>query len=229
MAQQAAGDPNAQAAAALMGPLFGILASFAAMIELAPKAVAFLPGLLRGSLISKLLFPGASGPGWLVLMLAPVYSVILYIVMIMPYQVTGSGFFIVAIVGFIGAQLWMGRMGYKLARPERLEEAVALVKRVRGTYLVLNLTGVTFAVIGMYHLFDQLDIPYAGMVKVFINIAVNVLLLTLVATDLIVANLARGQMLLAEPGTQQAFATFQRDVSQFADPVVSSQQPSGPR
>ena len=229
MAQQAAGDPNAQAAAALMGPLFGILASFAAMIELAPKAVAFLPGLLRGSLISKLLFPGASGPGWLVLMLAPVYSVILYIVMIMPYQVTGSGFFIVAIVGFIGAQLWMGRMGYKLARPERLEEAVALVKRVRGTYLVLNLTGVTFAVIGMYHLFDQLDIPYAGMVKVFINIAVNVLLLTLVATDLIVANLARGQMLLAEPGTQQAFATFQRDVSQFADPVVSSQQQAGPR
>lgn len=228
-AQQAAGDPNAQAAAALMGPLFGILASFAAMIELAPKAVSLLPGILRGSLISKLLFPGASGPGWLVLLLAPIYAVIVYLLLVIPYQVTASGFFIASMVGLIGAQLWMGRMGYKLARPERLDEALALVKRIRGTYLVLNLAGVTFAVIGVYQLFDQLDIPYVGMVKVFVNILVNVLLLTLVATDLIVANLARGQALLGEQGTQQAFATFQRDVSQFADPVVSSQQQSGPR
>jgi hypothetical protein len=229
LAQQTAGDPSAQAAAAVMGPLLGILASFGAMIELAPKAVSLLPGILRGSLISKLLFPGASGPGWLVLLLAPIYAVIVYLLLVIPYQVTASGFFIAAMVGLIGAQVWMGRMGYKLARPERLEEALALVKRVRGTYLVLNLAGITFAVIGIYQLFHQLEIPYVGMVKVFANILVNVLLLTLVATDLIVANLARGQALLGEQGSQQAFATFQRDVSQFADPVVSSQKQSGPR
>jgi len=226
LGQQGALDPTATAAAHM---LFGVLASFAAMVELAPRAVALLPGILRGSITAKLLFPGASGPGWLVLLLAPIYATIMYIVLLIPYQVTASGFFVAAMAGFIGAQLWMGRMGFKLARPERIDEALALVKRIRGTYLLLNLFGIVFAVVGVYQLFDQLDIPYVQMAKLFINVLVSVLLLTLVATDIIVANLARGQALLHEPGTQQAYATFQRDVSQFADPVVSSQQQQGPR
>jgi hypothetical protein len=219
---QAAGDPGAQAGA-MLRPLVGIIASFVAMIELAPKAVSLLPGVLRSALTSKLLFPGASGPGWLVLLLAPIYAAIVYILLIIPYQVTGSGYFVVAMVGVTGAQLFLGRMGYKLARPERIEEALALVKRIRGTYVLLNLTGIVFAGIGVYELFHQFDMPYAGMAKIFVSIEVNVLLLTLLATDLIVANLARGQLLFAEPGTLQAHASFQRDVSQFADPVVSSQ------
>ena len=228
LAQQTAGDPRARAAAAV---LFGILASFNAMFELAPRAVSLMPGLLRAAITSKLLLPGASGPGWLVLLLAPIYAMIVFILMIIPYQVTASGYFVVAMIGLAGAQLWMGRMGYKLARPERLDEALALVKRVRGTYLLLNLVGLVFAGIGVYQLLHQLELPNVTItiIKLFLTIEVGVLLLTLVATDLVVANLARGQMLMAEPGTQQAFATFQRDVSQFADPVVSSQQPSGPR
>lgn len=224
LAQQAAGDPDAAAAAHVMGPLLGILASFGAMFELAPRAVSLMPGLLRGALTSKLLFPGASGPGWLVVLVAPVYAMVVYVVLIIPYQVTASGFFVVAMVGMTGAQLWMARSGYKLARPERLDEALALVKRVRATYLLLNLTGIVFAGIGVYELLHQFEMPYATLVKMFINIEVGVLLLTLVATDLIVANLARGQVLLTEPGVMQAQSNFQRDVSQFADPVVSSQQ-----
>jgi hypothetical protein len=221
MAQQAT-DPQARAAAHM---LLGIVASFAAMIELAPRAVSLMPGLLRAALTSKLLFPGASGPGWLVVLVAPVYAMVVYVVLVIPYQVTGSGYFVVAMIGMTTAQLWMARMGYKLARPERLDEALALVKRVRGTYLLLNMTGLVFAAIGAYQLFRLLGEPYAGLAKMFINIEVSVLLLTLVATDLVVANLARGQLLLAEPGTLHAHATFQRDISQFADPIVSSQSP----
>jgi len=149
---------------------------------------------------------------------------VVYVVLIIPYQVTASGYFVVAMVGMTGAQLWMARSGYKLARPERLDEALALVKRVRATYLLLNLTGIVFAAIGIYELLHQFEMPYATLVKMFINIEVGVLLLTLVATDLIVANLARGQILLTEPGVLHAQSNFQRDVSQFADPVVSSQQ-----
>ena len=225
MAQQAT-DPKAAAAAHM---LLGIVASFGAMIELAPRAVSLMPGLLRAALTSKLLFPGASGPGWLVVLVAPVYAMVVYVVLVIPYQVTASGYFVVAMIGMTTAQLWMARMGYQLARPERLDEALALVKRVRVTYLLLNLTGVVFAAIGAYQLFHLLGEPYIGLAKLFIGLEVSVLLLTLVATDMVVANLARGQMLMAEPGTQYAFASFQRDVSQFADPVVSSSQQPGPR
>src|SRR5690606_5477730 len=108
----AAGDPTAAA----MGPLFGMLASLGVMLDLAPKAVSLLPGLLRGAITSKLLFPGASGPGWLVLLMAPIYAVLMYLVLMVPYQLTASGYFVVAMVGLIGAQMWLGRMGYRLAR-----------------------------------------------------------------------------------------------------------------
>jgi hypothetical protein len=209
--------------------VIGMTVALASMIDLAPKAVSLLPGILRAAITAKLLFPGASGPGWLILLMAPVYAVILYVVLIVPYQMTGNEVFVAAMVGLIGAQLWLGRMGYKLARPERLDEALVFVKRVRIGYFLLSATGIVFVIVGMVEVLKMFDLPVWFTVKLIVNLLVNTLLLALVATDLIVANLARGQMLLAEGGTQQAFATFQRDVSQFADPVVSSQQQSGPR
>ncbi|HTE54631.1 MAG TPA: hypothetical protein VK698_27445 [Kofleriaceae bacterium] len=215
LAQQAGTDPRV--AQAFSG-LFGMIASVVAMIQLAPKAISLMPGLLRGALTSKLLFPGSSGPGWLMLLLAPIYALFMYVVLIIPYQITGSGYFVPAMIGLIGAQIWLGRMAFQLARPERLEEALALVRKVRTTYFVLNLIGLVFVVIGLSQLLKQLHIPFWSGVQVLFSLLVNVLLLTLIATDQIVANLVRGQKLLTMPGSGDAQAEFARDIAHFDDP-----------
>ena len=228
LAAQAGADP---AMAQAFSGLFGMVASVIAMLQLAPKAISLMPGLLRGALTSKLLFPGASGPGWLVLLLAPIYALLMYVVLIVPYQITGSGYFVLAMIGFIGAQIWLGRMAYHLARPERLDEALALVRKVRTTYLVLNVTGLVFVIIGLAQLLKQLSIPFWSGVQVMFSLLVNVLLLTLIATDQIVANLVRGQRLLSMPGTSDAQADFARDIAHFENPGASAdmgRQPATP-
>ncbi|HKE17934.1 MAG TPA: hypothetical protein VKB80_23820, partial [Kofleriaceae bacterium] len=198
--------------------LMGMVASVAAMMELTPKAISLMPGLLRGAITSKLLFPGASGPGWLVLVLAPIYALLMYVVLIIPYQLTGSGYFVPAMIGLIGAQVWLGRMGYQMARPERLDEALVLVRKVRGTYLVLNAIGLVFLAIGVVNLLGQLELPVWRGVQLLVSLLVNVLLLTLIATDQIVANLVRGQRLLQMPVTREAQAAFARDIVHFEEP-----------
>ena len=212
MLAQQTSDPNVARASAL---LFGMVASVAAMIDLAPKAISLMPGLLRGSLTSKLLFPGASGPGWLVLLLAPIYALLMYVVLIVPYQLTGNVVFVPAMIGLIGAQIWLGRMGYQLARPERLAEALVLVRKVRGTYVVLNLIGLVFVTFGVADMLKQFDLPVWRGFQILLALVVNVLLLTLIATDQIVANLVRGQRLLGLPGTGEAQADFARDIAHF--------------
>jgi hypothetical protein len=219
---QGVADPRTRQ---LTSIVVGMAASIGAMIELAPKAISLMPGLLRGALTSKLLFPGASGPGWLVLVLAPIYALLMYVVLIVPYQLTGSGFFVPAMIGLIGAQIWMGRAGYQLARPENLDEALVLVRKVRTTYVALNLLGLLFVAFGVADLLSTLQLPIWQGLRVLISLLVNVLLLTLIATDQIVVNLVRGQKLLALPGTGAAQAAFAQDIAHFDD---AEQAPPAP-
>jgi hypothetical protein len=214
MVQQAT-DPRAARMGSIM---MGMVASVAAMIELTPRAISLMPGLLRGAITSKLLFPGASAPGWLLLLLAPIYALLMYVVLIIPYQLTGSGFFVPAMIGLIGAQVWLGRMGYQMARPEQIDEALVLVRKVRATYVALNLIGLAFVALGVMDLLRQLELPIWRGIQALISLLVNVLLLTLIATDQIVANLVRGQRLVALPGTREAQAAFVNDIAHFEDP-----------
>lgn len=196
--------------------MMGIVFSVASMMTLAPKAFALLPGILRASIICKMLFPGSSAPGWLVTMMGPIYAVLIYILMVMPLQISGSGLFIASMVGLIGAQLYLSKQGLKLARPESYEDAVALIKKVRAGYLVLNAIGISFAVIAMAGLFDQLSIPWTSIVSLLVGLAANVLLLTLIATDLLIVNLRRADAVARDPSTLLQREAFSQSISSFA-------------
>ncbi len=98
---------------AVMPFVFAMLA----MLQLAPKAISLMPGLIRASLVIKLLFPGSSAPGWLMVIAAPLYALLAYVILIIPYQFTGSGWFIGGVLGVIVAQSWLAKSGFALAKP----------------------------------------------------------------------------------------------------------------
>ncbi len=204
--------------------VMGILFSVASMMALAPKAFALLPGILRASIICKLLFPGSSAPGWLITMLGPIYAVLIYILMVMPLQISGSGLFIASMVGMIGAQLYLSRQGIKLARPGSYEDALALISKVRATYLTLNLIGIVFAIVAMFGLFEQLDIPWISVLNLMLGIGANVLLLTLIATDLLIANLHKADKLNRDPSTLEHRELFSKQIASFAQVTNSNTQ-----
>src|SRR5207237_6780244 len=51
----------------------GLAIGVAALLALGPKIISLMPGLIRASIVTKLLFPGTTAPGWLMMLAAPFY------------------------------------------------------------------------------------------------------------------------------------------------------------
>jgi hypothetical protein len=194
--------------------LVGMIFSLQAILTLAPKAVSLMPGLLRAAMATKLLFPGSSAPGWLIVLAAPLYALLVYVVMMVPYQITGSGFFVLAMIGLLGAQAWLAVTGLALGRPLDPLEAARRVRRARRGYFWLSAGGLVFLAIGFQKLIRDLDMPPLAVANLILSFAAHVYVLTLVGTDLVVASLRRqrgdaaGGAAMAEETGRQVDAFF---------------------
>src|SRR4029079_15607243 len=72
----------------------GFAMSMQTMLVIAPRAIAAMPGVIRGALVATQLHPDARGPAWLVLVAAPMAALLAYLALVHPFQLTGSGFFV---------------------------------------------------------------------------------------------------------------------------------------
>jgi hypothetical protein len=212
---------NAEQAKAV-GILIGTMFSVQAMMTLAPKAVSLIAGMVRAGIVTKLLFPGTAGPGWLIVLAAPIYALFVYIVMIVPYQVTGSGFFVLAILAIITAEYFLGRGGVDLARPMNRPDAIKAVHKVRQGYLIALAIGALFIVVALAELVDQLDFKPVSIVNLVGTFFANVWILTLITTDVLIANLDRARGISA--GTTALVDESNRQIAAF----VSADLPPGP-
>jgi hypothetical protein len=164
-----------------------------AMFQLAPKVISLMPGLIRSSLVIKLLFPGSAAPGWLIVMAAPVYALIAYALLIIPYQFTGEPWFIVGILGIVFAQAMVARSGFRLARPLTQEEALRDIKKLRKFYMTLLLVSAACIIGGLGVLTRILQMKWTSIASTVLKFESNVLTLTMIGADLVVTNLDRAR------------------------------------
>ncbi len=174
--------------------------SMIAMLQLAPKAISLMPGLIRSSLVIKLLFPGSSAPGWIIVMAAPLYALLAYVILVIPYQVTGSGWFIAGVLGVIAGQALLARAGFALAQPLSEEEALIHIKRVRRYYVTVMVVSAVLIVIALGSLVNQLNLRWADVVTAVLKFETNVLILTMIGADLVITNLDRARSQTAGRG-----------------------------
>lgn len=173
----------------------GLMAGFA-ILMLAPKAVSLLAGTVRAGIVTKMLFPGSAGPGWIVVFATPIYTLFVFTLLVVPYQMTGSGWYFGAMIALATAQVAIGRAGYKLAKPMTHDDAVAMVKRARGAYLVAMICFGVCIVAALGSIVEQIG---AGTIISFVlSFEANVLLLTLIGSDLVITNLDRARGLSAD-------------------------------
>ena len=165
--------------------------SIYALMTLAPKAVSLLAGTIRAGIVTKMLFPGTAGPGWVVVFSAPLYTLMVFTLLIVPYQMTGSGWYIGAMIALAAAQVTLGRAGYSLTKPTTHDEAVAVVGRARATYLICMALFGLFLIIALGTLAKQLGV--LSIITFVLSFEVNVLLLTLIGSDLVITNLDRAR------------------------------------
>ena len=182
------------AAAAGLGTVVTLGYAIQMLLVLAPKVLSVMPGLMRAAIASKLLFPGSSAPGWLIVLGSPICALLVYVVLFFPYQVTGSGYFVLAMLGILAALLTLGRSGFALARPTSATEALAAVARVRTAHLAAIGAGALFVVIALARLADQAELSLLSIVTALLSLQANILLLTLIGADLVIANLERARV-----------------------------------
>jgi hypothetical protein len=164
-----------------------------AMFQLAPKVISLMPGLIRSSMVIKLLFPGAAAPGWLIVMAAPLYAMIAYALLIIPYQFTGEPWFVVGILLIMFAMALVARSGFSLARPLSQDEAMHHIKRVRKFYMTLLLLSAACIIGGLGILAKVLSLKWTSIASTLLKFESNVLILTMIGADLVVTNLDRAR------------------------------------
>ena len=164
-----------------------------ALLQLAPKVISLMPGLIRSSMVIKLLFPGASAPGWLIVMCAPLYAMIAYALLIVPYQFSGSGWFIFGVILLMIGQGLVMRSGFALAKPMSHEEALRHIKRIRKFYLVLLITAAASIIGGLGLLVHLLHMKWTTVITTVLKFEANVMILTTIGCDLVVTNLDRAR------------------------------------
>ena len=164
-----------------------------AILQLAPKAISLMPGLVRSSMVIKLLFPGSSAPGWLIAIAAPMYAIFAFVILIIPYQLTGSIWFIVGILGVVLGQALLARAGYGLARPLSEEQTIKQIARVRTWYVTVMFTSGVLIIIAMSTVVNILGLRITDVFLAVLKFETNVLILTMIGADLVVTNLDRAR------------------------------------
>jgi hypothetical protein len=170
-----------------VGLVFGVKA----MLALAPKAISLMPGVIRASIVSKLLFPGTAGPGFLMILAAPLYALFAYVIILLPYQITGSVYFVVGVLGVMTAQIFIALSGRKLTMPLGRVDARYRIHRYWLAYIVLLVGSAVVMLIGVADFVRKLDFSMFTVGTTILSFMSNVLVLTLIGTDAIIANLHR--------------------------------------
>jgi hypothetical protein len=170
----------------VVGLAFGVQA----LLALGPKVISLMPGLIRASIVTKLQFPGTTAPGWLMMLAAPFYALFAYIIVLLPYQITGSWEFVAGNTGILIAQVFIGLSGRRLTVPLTMQESHDRIHRSWLAYIGILVVSAVFMVYGLYDFISELHLGPVRVVTGVLAFVANVLLDTLIGTDAIVSAMA---------------------------------------
>jgi len=165
----------------------GMMFGMQALMVLGPKVISLMPGMIRASIVAKLQFPGATAPGWLMMLAAPVYALFAYIIVLLPYQITGSWEFVVGNLGVMAAQIFIGISGRRLTVPLTNEESYERIHKTWLAYIGIIVASLGFMAYGFRDFIHELNLGTVRVVTGVLSIASNVLLDTLIGADAIIA------------------------------------------
>ncbi len=207
----------------------GVAGALSAVMLLAPKVLSLVPGLIRAALASKALFPGSPAPGWLITLGAPLYLMLLFLVMQMPYQLAGGGFMALALIALMAAPIVLWFNGRVLARPGPLDETLAHIRKIRMLMLVLNAVGGLFLFIGLIDMVASMQgLSILDTFLPLLSVIANVFVLAVVGLDLTMKGLQRAHRIESDPETQALRESHTQDMDAFIVAIEASQEAASP-
>lgn len=162
----------------------GVMFALGYFMLVGPKAISLFPGIMRSSMTLKTLLPESSAPGWAAVLAAPLYAIFMIMVASTVIQIQGSPSLLFGIIFLMAAPLVYLVRARVVLLPRRPEEVSALVVGVRRVAGICNLIG------GLFLAFFMVQSDLFGLnqaVQFALGVMAGVALLTVVASDLILA------------------------------------------
>jgi hypothetical protein len=152
----------------------------------------------------------------LLVVASAVAAVVTYLVLMVPLQVSGSGYFLIGMVALIGAQVPLIRVGLRLSRPATLLEVATSVARARASHGIASAVGAIALVIAMVRLTQHTQLGALTVINTVLAFAVYLMIATLLGTDLILSRMMRGDAISIDAqasiqDSEQRLATLARE------------------
>lgn len=152
------------------------------LVTLLPMIIGLFPGLIRSSLTLKTLIPESTMPGWIAVIIAPLYSLFFLIALVISMQ-SRSTLAIIAFSAFTAAPLVLVYHGKKITSPVNAEHLPETLGFVRKRLQVLNLIAILFLVILLFSKAENIAID--NILSFLANLIASVLLVTVACSDLL--------------------------------------------
>jgi len=163
-----------------MGTMFAL----GVFMTIAPKAIALFPGIIRASIGLKTLVPESASPGWAAAIMAPLYAIFLLTMVSVVNQAQGDVFLILGVICYmIGPMVYLV-FAKRMVRPHTAEETSTIVRPLRHLAGGFTLAGTLLVAIFVLRL-PQLS--FGDALGFLVGVGGNLLLMTVVASDLILA------------------------------------------
>jgi len=157
-----------------------------AITTLLPKVFGLFPGIIRACLTMKTFVPESLLPGWLALIIAPIYSLFFGIAVLAAVQ-GGSLFLFVAFGSFMIAPLVLLISSKSLVAPLSSESARDVVRMVRRRMGVVYVIGGIALMLATVTWIAGSDLTIGGVIRSICSAATSIFLSTVVFSDLTLA------------------------------------------
>jgi hypothetical protein len=167
--------------------LFGTAFGLTVFMGLLPKALSLFPGLVRSSMALKTLLPEHRTPGWITVLLAPLFCLFLWLLMATVNQFPETTAILIGVVFIMAGQVVYIVMAKHIVRAyDRLPAKVVWPRRLSA---ILGITGVLIIFFRLVTV-DEADV--GGTIAGFIGLFGNILLLSVVCSDFLLPLLRTG-------------------------------------
>ncbi len=154
------------------------------IVTLLPMVLGLFPGLIRSSLALKTLIPESTMPGWIAIIIAPLYALFFIIALMIAVQ-SQSFLAIVALAAFSFAPLTLVMNTRKLTSPVSANELDDTLRSARKKLGFYNLVGI-IAIIALM-LTKVKDWDFATMASFLSNFIATILLVTVATSDILLS------------------------------------------
>jgi hypothetical protein len=168
----------------LLKGILGLLFAVQVIISLLPKALSLFPALIRSSMALKTLLPESRGPGWITVLLAPLFGLFLWLIMSVVNQFPSTSVLLLGVIFILAGQVIYIFMARHIVRGYS-----TLPAKVIWTRRMSALLGLAGLLIIFIRLLAYEHLPTGDVIAGFLGIFGNILLLSVVCSDFLLPQL----------------------------------------